>query len=198
MNTAHLERLASPHWRHYLESELLPWVLDRAELGHDVLEIGPGPGLTTELLQPRVDRLTAVEIDGDLAAALRGRFLGTNVEILHADATRSGLATGRFSAVTCFTMLHHVPTPELQDDLFAEVHRVLRPLGSFVGTDVVDTPALRELHVDDVYVPVDPGTLAARLARAGFADVQVEEATSISPVTGQPGGRVRFSGRKPA
>jgi SAM-dependent methyltransferase len=197
VNTAHLERLASPEWRQYLEGELLPWVLAQFPLGDDVLEVGPGPGLTTDLLHPRVGQLTAVEVDEDLATALRVRLAGTNVEVVHADATRSGLTSDRFSAATCFTMLHHVPTPALQDTLFDEVQRVLRAGGIFVGTDVIDTPALRELHIDDVYVPVDPDTLAARLEGAGFVDVQVEQAMSISPVTGQPGGRVRFSGTKP-
>jgi SAM-dependent methyltransferase len=196
VNTAHLERLASPEWGQYLEGELLPWVLAQFPLGDDVLEVGPGPGLTTDLLHPRVGQLTAVEVDGDLAAALRTRLAGTNVEVVHRDATQSGLASDRFTAATCFTMLHHVPTPALQDTLFGEVHRVLRSGGIFVGTDVIDTPALRELHVDDVYVPVDPDTLGERLERAGFVGVQVEEAMSVSPVTGQPGGRVRFSGTK--
>ena len=38
----------SPEWRQYLETGLLPWVMGRAELGDDVLEVGPDPGLTTD------------------------------------------------------------------------------------------------------------------------------------------------------
>jgi len=33
-----------------LERDLLPWVASVTDLGDDVLEVGPGPGLTTELL----------------------------------------------------------------------------------------------------------------------------------------------------
>jgi ubiquinone/menaquinone biosynthesis C-methylase UbiE len=197
MNTAHVVRLSSREWREYLERELVPWVLGAAPLGDDVVEIGPGPGLTTDLFRARVARLTAVEVDDDLAAALRDRLDQTNVEVLTADATCTGLPADRFSAATCFTMLHHVPTAAAQDALLAEVRRVLRPGARFLGTDVLDTPALRDLHIDDVYVPIDPDTLSARLERAGFVDVQVELATSISPVTGQPGGRVRFDATKP-
>lgn len=40
-----------------------------------------------------------------------------------------------FSGVVAFTVLRHVPSQKLQDRLFAEVHRVLRPGGDFVGTD---------------------------------------------------------------
>jgi SAM-dependent methyltransferase len=191
MNQAHLEFLASPWWANYLETELLPWVLGATDLGDDVLEVGPGPGLTTDLLRRRVLTLTAVEVDGDLAGALADRLAGTNVEVVHADATESGLATDRFSAATCFTMLHHVPSPELQDRLFAEVRRVLRAGGTFIGTDSIDSDAIRQGHVDDVFVPVDPATLGLRLEAAGFVDVSVERASDAW------GDRVRFHARKP-
>jgi SAM-dependent methyltransferase len=144
MNRAHLEVLASPWWANYLETELLPWALGATDLGDDVLEVGPGPGHTTDLLHRQVPRLTAVEVDGDLTAALAERLAGTNVEVVHADATKSGLPTDRFSAATCFTMLHHVPSSELQDRLFAEVCRVLRAGGTFIGTDSIDSDAVRQ------------------------------------------------------
>ncbi len=174
MNEAHLQFLASPEWAQMLETELLPWALGVANLGDDVLEVGPGPGLTTDLLRRRTSRVTAVEVDADLATALAARLKGTNVEVVHADASDSGLPANRFSAATCFTMLHHVPSVEIQDRLFAEVHRVLRPLGSFIGSDSVDSEWLRELHADDVFVPVDPDTLGARLVAAGFSAVDME------------------------
>jgi len=191
MNRAHLEFLASPWWANYLETELLPWVLGATDLGDDVLEVGPGPGLTTDVLRRQVAALTAVEVDGDLAAALANRLAGTNVEVVQADATDSGLATDRFSAATCFTMLHHVPSPELQDRLFAEVCRVLRPGGILIGTDSIDSDAVRQGHVDDVFVPVDPATLGLRLEAAGFVDVSVERASDAW------GERVRFHACKP-
>lgn len=43
MNQAHLEFLASPAWAQMLETDLLPWIERVADLGDDVLEIGPGP-----------------------------------------------------------------------------------------------------------------------------------------------------------
>ena len=186
MNDLHLEQLASPGWRQYLEEDLLPWVLGTTDLGDDVLEVGPGPGLTTDLLREKTARLVALEIDEALASALSSRMAGTNVDVVHGDATASGLPAGRFSAVTCFTMLHHVPSPELQDRLLDEVHRVLRPGGTFVGTDATDTPALRDLHVDDVFVPIEAASFRARLERVGFTDVDIEDEDS----------RLRFRARK--
>ena len=67
-----------------------------------------------------------------------------------------------------FTMLHHVPSAALQDRMLAELRRVLRPGGLLAGTDGVETPARRDLHVDDDYLPIDPATMADRLAAAGF------------------------------
>ena len=173
MNKAHLEFLASPDWAKMLETDLLPWILEAGDLGDDVLEIGPGPGLTTDLLRERVPRVTAVELDDDLAAKLTERLKGTNVAVVHADATTSGLPNDRFSTATCFSMLHHMPEPALQDDLFAEVHRVLRPGGRFFGTDAVDHEMIRGFHTDDIFVPVDPNTLGTRLHAAGFAATDI-------------------------
>jgi Dimethyladenosine transferase (rRNA methylation) len=51
----------SKKWRTALETKLVPWTLDGAQLGDDALEIGPGPGLTTEILRRRVPQLTVLE-----------------------------------------------------------------------------------------------------------------------------------------
>jgi SAM-dependent methyltransferase len=173
MNTLHLERCASPEWRATLRDLIVPYALGDARLGDDVLEVGPGPAPTTDLLRERLVRLTAVEIDVDLATALADRLAGTNVDVINADATDLPFDDGRFSGAVSFTMLHHVPTEELQDRLFAEVARVLRPGALFVASDGVAGPEFAGLHVDDIYNPVDPATVGERLRTAGFADADV-------------------------
>jgi SAM-dependent methyltransferase len=188
MNKEHLRICSSPEWAAYVETDLLPWALDGYELGDDVVEIGSGPGLTTDVLRRRVPRLTAVEIDDHLASALAERLAGTNVEVVHADGTALPFEAGRFSAATLFTMLHHVGSAALQDRLFTDLNRVVRPGGILVGTDSVEDPARRALHAGDTYVPVDPSTLLDRLATAGFVDVVVDELE----------GRFRFVARAPA
>lgn len=107
MNDLHLQLLASDGWPEYLETDLMPWVLGTADLGDDVLEIGPGPGLTTDVLRRRVANLMALELDSTLAAALRQRMGDADVRLIQGDATKSGLPSATFSSVTCFTMLHH-------------------------------------------------------------------------------------------
>lgn len=188
MNQSHLEFLASPRWAEMLKSDLLPWVERVGDLGDHVLEIGPGPGLTTDLVRSRVPRVTAVEVDPDLAAALAERMAGTNVTVLSGDAAEADLPSGGFSAVLCFSMLHHLPSAPAQDRLFAEVARVLRPGGLFVGVDSVDSEPIRQGHTGDTFVPVDPDTMAGRLAAVGLGDCVIEPADY----------QFRFSARRPA
>jgi SAM-dependent methyltransferase len=173
VNDEHLRFCASAEWAETVERVLLPWAVGGRELGELVLEVGAGPGLVTDVLRGRAARLVAVELDGGLAAAL-GRRLGGGVGVVRADATRLPFADGRFSAVACFTMLHHVPSAALQDRMLAELGRVLRPGGLLAGTDGMDTPERRRLHVGDVFVPADPAALSRRLRAAGFADPEVE------------------------
>jgi 16S rRNA (adenine1518-N6/adenine1519-N6)-dimethyltransferase len=54
--------------------------------GDSMVEIGPGSGLMTDELVPRVGHLHVVEIDRDLAAALRVRFPARQLTVHEADA----------------------------------------------------------------------------------------------------------------
>lgn len=119
-------------------------------------------------------RLTSVEIDPVLAARLADRLDGTNVTVVEGDATALPFPVGRFSGAVCFAMLHHVPTTEQQDRIFAEVARVLRPGAPLVASDSVHRPDLEAFHEGDTYLPLDPATVADRLEAQGFVAVVVE------------------------
>jgi SAM-dependent methyltransferase len=174
MNEAH-EYCGSDEWRQMIRQVILPWALGETDLGNDVLEVGPGYGATTDVLGTVTTRLRSVEIDAGLAAMLRERFAGSpSVEIINGDATQLDFADGTFTGAACFTMLHHVPTVELQDKLFAEVARVLRPGAALVASDSLGSDELAVAHEGDTYNPVDPATLCGRLAAAGFGDVEVK------------------------
>ncbi len=147
-------------------------------MGDDVLEIGPGPGVTTELLRGRTQRLTALELDATAAAALRKRLEGSGVRVIHGDGAAMPFADCSFSGVVSLTMLHHVPTAALQDRLMAEALRVLRPGGAFAGFDGVGSFLFRLTHLGDTYTPVNTDTLGRRLEAVGFTEVTVERGRS--------------------
>ena len=175
MNGIHRWLCRSRSWKATVEARILPWVLHDVDLGSNLLEIGPGPGITTDLLRARVDHLTCVEIDRPLADALSRRTAGQNVTVLCEDATAmSSPPDATFDGAVSLMMLHHVPSAALQDRLLAEAARGLRPGGIFVGTDLVASPFLRLLHIFDIVVPIDPRSFAPRIAAAGFTNVQVE------------------------
>lgn len=157
-----------------LDERILPWALAGVDLGNDVLEVGPGPGLTTDILRSRVAHLTAIEIDRDLAGRLAKRLDGKNVNIVRGDATAMPFSDRQFSGAVSFTMLHHVPSAELQDKLLREVCRVLKPGAVFAGVDSRTSWSMKVIHIADTLVPVDPQGFPARLRAAGFEDESIE------------------------
>lgn len=174
MNRLHRWLCRSNRWRATIR-ERVPWVIGDTCLGANVLEIGPGPGLTTDLLRTSVPRLTALEIDSQLAGSLRTRLEGSNVRVVEGDATFMPFRDSEFSSTVSFTMLHHVPSPELQDKVLREVLRVLQPGGLFVGSDSLQNWWMRIIHIGDTLVPVDPHTFNSRLQRAGFEVLDIEQ-----------------------
>jgi ubiquinone/menaquinone biosynthesis C-methylase UbiE len=174
LNFIHRWLCRSAGWRKVLDERILPWALADVELGDDVLEVGPGPGLTTDILRPRVARLTAIEIDGALADRLAQRLDGTNVSVVRGDATAMPFSDAQFSGAVSFTMLHHVPSPALQDKLLREVCRVIKPGAVFAGVDSRSNWSMKVIHIADTLVPVDPQSFPARLRAAGFEDAAIE------------------------
>ncbi len=175
MNEGHRALCSSAEWAEAVRKWIVPWALDGVELGESVIEIGPGPGRTTEVLLERFPGLTVVELDPDYAGALAARL--DDLRVVTADAADTGLDSAAFTGAVSLTMLHHVPSADAQDAVFAEMRRLLRPGGVFAGSDSLDSPEFRELHEDDICVPLDPGSLEQRLRDAGFdhADVATND-----------------------
>lgn len=187
MNLFHRWFCRSAFWRKALSEGLIPWALKSIDLGQDLLEVGPGPGLTTDILRRRYTHVTAIEVDESLVASLERRLQDTNVQVVKGDATAMPFEDGSFSGAVSFTMLHHVPSAALQDRLLAEVFRVLRSGATFAGTDSTWSRAFQLIHLFDTMVLVDPNTFGARLEAAGFTQVCVEVAK----------GAFRFRARRP-
>lgn len=185
MNRLHRWYCQSGHWKRTLDSEILPWSVDGVDLRGEILELGPGPGLTTEWLRRRCDHMTCLEVDPNLARSLRSQMANTNVSVMVGDAAAIPFSDGTFSAVVSLTMLHHVASPILQNRVFAEAYRVLRPGGIFVGADSGESLRMRLFHLFDTMVIVDPERLPSRLEACGFIEVSVKRS----------GGRFRFFAR---
>jgi ubiquinone/menaquinone biosynthesis C-methylase UbiE len=175
MNILHRRYCRSEEWRQAVHRGMMPWVLGEMELGANVLEIGPGPGVTTDWLRERVPSLTCIEIDQKLAGSLKERLDGSNVTVVEGDATAMPFPDESFDMAVCFTMLHHVPSCALQDRLLTESYRVLKPGGVFTGSDSTPSFRWRVFHLFDTCVPTEPGTFASRLEAAGFVDAQIEK-----------------------
>ncbi len=187
MNRLHRWYCRSSRWKKKLAIEILPWSLNGVELGGDVLEIGPGPGLTTDWLRSHCRSLTCIEMDRGLAVALEKRSAASGIRVHCRDATAMPYRDCSFSTVVLFTVLHHVPSAMLQNRLFAEAYRVLRSGGTLAGVDSMQSLLMRLFHVGDTMVLVDPAGLPARLECAGFREITTEIGER----------RFRFSARRP-
>jgi ubiquinone/menaquinone biosynthesis C-methylase UbiE len=175
MNRVHNLLCSSGWWARVAEQELVPFGTGGVELGDDVLEIGPGFGATTRVLAERLPRLSVLELDPGYCERLRAELPTRSVTVTQGDATALPYPDARFSAVLCFTMLHHIPTVAQQDQAFAEIARVLRPGGTFAGTDSLGSGWLfKTIHIGDTLNLVDPDGLPARLERAGLAAAEVK------------------------
>ncbi len=152
-----------------------------------MLEIGPGPGATADWFRHRVAELVAVEIDEAAAAALCQRFAGTNVQVMHGDASALPFDDDSFDSAGSFTMLHHIPSAALQNRVLAEVLRVLRPGGTLIGSDSLASTQLHEFHAGDIYNPLEPASLLTRLQTIGFGAVMISVDRGLT-----------FRARKPA
>jgi SAM-dependent methyltransferase len=173
MNENHERLCPSPEWAEHIRSEILPSLTSSADLGDDMLEIGPGPGAATEWLRHRVRRLTAVESDAEAAGKLAARYAGSNVEVVVGDATNLSYPDESFDSVGCFTMLHHVPTLALQNRLLAEAFRVLRPGGVLIASDSLGSNDLHHFHEGDTYNPIEPASALTRLQTLGFGKITI-------------------------
>jgi SAM-dependent methyltransferase len=173
MNENHATLMPSPEWAAHIQDEVLPQATAGVDLGGELLELGPGPGAATDWLRHRARRLVAVEHEADAAAKLADRFAfaGSNVEVVCGDATALAYPDGSFDTVATFTMLHHVPTRAAQDKVLAEAFRVLRPDGTFLGSDSLGSDDLHHFHEGDTYNPVEPAAFLTRLQTIGFTTI---------------------------
>ena len=190
MNENHAALCSSPEWAEWLHTNVLPYLVRDVDLGDAMLEVGPGPGGATQWLRHRVRRLVTLENSPPAAEQLIEAYGGSNVTTLLGDATAMDFEDASFDSVGSFTMLHHVPSVTLQNLLFSEVLRVLRPGGVFIGSDSLPSDGLHQFHEADTYNPVEPGSLMVRLQTIGFERLTVSIDETLKFIAHKPDGPV--------
>jgi arsenite methyltransferase len=157
-----------------------------AGTGQDVLDVGCGPGFyTAELLDVVGDGGSLVAVDASTAMLdlARRRCAGRpNVTFHEGDATALPVDDGAFDRAVCVQVLEYVADV---DAALGELHRAVRPGGRAVVWDIdwatlsthtadpdrmARTLRAWDRHLHDPWLP---RTLAPRLRRTGFADVEM-------------------------
>ena len=142
-------------------------VTHRLSRGSCASERGPGPGLTTDLLQGRARGLTAVELDFGFASCLGGRFRNTSVRVFRAMRRRCLLRNLHLRR-RHLSMLHHLSWKALQDRMFVSSIACSAQAKRLPERTDCNSRSMRSLHLADTLAPIDPVALPARLEEAGF------------------------------
>jgi SAM-dependent methyltransferase len=161
-------------WQSMTHRFLLPWILSGARLGDHVLEIGAGYGAATGHLLKLAPRVTSLEYDPRLLRKLEAKHQCAELTPLCGDAATLPFADQSFSSAVAILVLHHLKSRELQDRALAEVHRVLRPGGSFFAFEINDGWIHRLAHYKSTFTPVRPGSAFVRLTKVGFSKISVD------------------------
>ena len=178
MNTFENWFCSSSIWGYVTRRKLLPWLVEGADLGEHVLELGAGPGAATRELCRGAAQVTSLEYIHKFAAQLHAR-LGSNdaahrLGVVQGDAAVLPFADGTFTSAIAVLLLHHLRSKELQDRAFEEIFRVLRPGGVFIAFEIQDGWMHRVGHIRSTFVPLQPASVFPRLESAGFSRVSVD------------------------
>lgn len=133
----------------------------------EVLDLGSGDGVLTELIAGHARRVTCVDVSPTVVAAARKRLAAfTNVEVEEADMHALPFADGRFDHV--FAM-HALPYSRAPDKVLREAARVLRPGGRLVVATLAahrHEEAMRAY--DHVNLGISPDQLGKLMRAAGL------------------------------
>ncbi|PRQ02215.1 HTH-type transcriptional regulator KmtR [Enhygromyxa salina] len=140
------------------------------ELG-SVLDIGSGDGVNAELLAPRAERVTCLDLSERVITAARRRLERfTNVDFCVGDMHDLPFASASFDAVLLLHTLTYSDRPQLAT---AEASRVLRPGGALAAVTLVEHEHTKiAAAYDHVNLGFRAEELEATLAAAGLDIVQ--------------------------
>ncbi|MFC2079000.1 class I SAM-dependent methyltransferase [Candidatus Bipolaricaulota bacterium] len=160
------------------------------ELGESprILDLGIGTGLELDSLFERFPKASVTGID--LSSAMldelsrKPRLWISQVELLAGSFMEVDLGQSTYDAVISSMALHHW-TPQVKLELYQRIHDSLRPGGSFVNGDYVESEAeshrrlaefgssgINERHRLHIDLPLSPKQESELLARAGYLGIR--------------------------
>ena len=160
-----------------LVDQLLARIADK---GGRILDVACGLGATTKQLTQSYapDNITGINISDVQIADARARAPGCTFQVMN--ATKLDFPDNHFDSVICVEAAFHFDT---RDKFLEEAHRVLRPGGSLVLSDILFrriSSALSEFNqVPRANMVPSIADYRARLAAAGFVSIDVTDATGV-------------------
>jgi MPBQ/MSBQ methyltransferase len=141
-----------------------------------ILDVACGKGASTAYLMKyyRPEMVTGINISEKQLQIARDRAPGCTFRVM--DATDLDFPDGSIDNVLCVEAAFHFDTRE---KFLKEVHRVLKPGGAVVLSDILMTlegEKKREMRTEKNYVK-DPADYEAVLKRAGFSKTTIVDAT---------------------
>lgn len=168
--------------QHFLaDTRIAGRILDAADLSPDdvIVEIGPGRGVLTKRMVNRVNRVVAVELDGELAEALPSRLdFPVNLTCVKADARDVDLAE-LIAPDTSYKVVANLP-------YYAANPIIRRLLESEPKPDILVVMVQQEVAKNMVAQPGDMGILS--VATQFYARVKM--VCSVSPKSFRPSPKV--------
>ena len=195
-NTAFWDKMAKryaamPIGNQEAYEQTLERVADHLNGSDSVVEIGCGTASTALALAPKVARITATDLSGEMVRIGREKAKAQgvdNIESLQAGSDDPRLATGANDVVLAFSLLHLVDD---LDQTLADVVGMLKPGGLFISK----TPCLSSMWYLRPVLPVlrmlgkapggvafcSPEALEAAIRRAGFEIVETGDYPAKTP-----------------
>jgi len=132
-----------------------------------VLDLASGDGVFAELIAPRCQQLTCVEISDTVLAAARRRLAGhLNIHLQQGDIHALPFEAARFDTVFALHALAYSAEPAA---VIAEAHRVLKPNGTLIVAALAAHPHVETVRAyDHRNQGIKAEALAAMLNSAGF------------------------------
>ena len=112
-----------------LDRQVLDTVVQRIAAGESVLDLGCGPGQVGRYLGERGLLVVGMDLAQQMLRVARRRT--GNGRMACGDIRSMPFRSGAFSGVVAYYSIHSLPRPTLRT-AFAEIHRILKPSGSFV------------------------------------------------------------------